>query len=150
MREDKGEWNENKTAFKLPYLARRIGLLPVHLIEKLLEPLLEFLVFRALVELADEVPAVLQCVAREAEGGATKILEANAGVSKVMFIEGPTKLTMLPAWSRNEMPLVFIILRYALFIPLLRKSVGRSQGADMSLRTICMNSSLAMRKGRDD
>lgn len=42
---------------------------------------------------------------------------------------------MLPAWSRKAMPLVFIILSKVLLIPVLRKSEGRSQGADMSLRT---------------
>lgn len=43
--------------------------------------------------------------------------------------------TMLPAWSRKGMPLVFIILSNVLLIPVLRKSEGRGQGADMSLRT---------------
>lgn len=50
-------------------------------------------------------------------------------------------LTMLPAWSRNVIPLVFIILRYGLLNVLLEKPVVCSQGSDMSLNTTCISPS---------
>ena len=43
--------------------------------------------------------------------------------------------TILPAWSLNMMPLVFIILRYGLLKLLILNPWGWGQGADMSLST---------------
>jgi len=43
--------------------------------------------------------------------------------------------TILPAWSRNGIPLVFIILDQGLLTLLIHDADTRSQGADMSLST---------------
>lgn len=62
------------------YLARGIRLLAVHLVEHFLQTRLELLVLRALVELAHEVAAGLERVARETEGRVAEVLAELANL----------------------------------------------------------------------
>jgi hypothetical protein len=67
-------------AHKIRLLAltpRALGLLPVDLVEHGLQTQFEGLVFRALVELADKVPADFEGLEAELEGGVAEILSSE-------------------------------------------------------------------------
>lgn len=104
------------------YTPRRFGFLPVYLGEHLLQQLLQLLVLRPLVELADEMPPCLERVRGESQGRVAEVLFGGpmSAVCELGSHGGPRWywedekggpfLTMLPAWSLKLIPLVFINL----------------------------------------
>lgn len=92
----------------------------MNLCEHRLQHLLETLVLGPLIEFADKVPANLESVRGESQGGVAEVLfvEFTSAIRelpgldrlKALGEDGVIPLTMLPAWSLKLIPLVFINL----------------------------------------
>ena len=103
------------------HASRRLGLLPMHLGKEPLKPLLQLLVLGALVELADKVPSRPERVTGKLQRRVAEILfpiskrrttfSSQRLPPMARVLKGqPGQLTMLPAWSRKALPLVFMSL----------------------------------------
>lgn len=59
----------------MTHISRCLGLLAMHFGEELFQPILEYFVFLALVEFADEMSAWFERLAHKGEGSGTEVLE---------------------------------------------------------------------------